>query len=424
MENYIKINIFLILFMQISFANDQLSLDSIVKAEPRVHYKISDFKIITNIKNKHLNIKTQLIKDSIEWIRINDSLIIPRLILEIKVKDTLKNKKYSLKYQGRTYFFHQQNNSLLLRLYIFPYSKDKIEIFTDKKMTSSLMLLTKEKKDFHTIDYSCSAYNLKVEGLKDKAITIGCRTQRYGKIGDEKAYIELFWLSPHLINQSDDSINLSILTSSKPIYINTKDLKGHDVTFKIIGQYPERLNRLKTAIGFGPYHFETRYARETKNLNHKSKMAPSLMLYMNYHLNDNSGIRFFDALIMDKSTFNNAGLYYANNIASIFDKKLIITTLIGVQYLYFKYDDQSPLINEPIVPQGIEFLYKHAFGIENYIISGGIFLSPNINIDYQNIWLRWGKNYFWELNYIHWGKEQYDAKMWGLSLGIPFISLL
>ena len=75
-----------------------------------------------------------------------------------------------------------------------------------------------------------------------------------------------------------------------------------------------------------------------------------------------------------------------------------------------------------IFPQGIEFLWKHAFGIKNYIVGGGGFASPSETVDYQNLWIRWGKDYFWELNYIYWGipEEDHNAKMWGLSIGFPF----
>ena len=133
-----------------------------------------------------------------------------------------------------------------------------------------------------------------------------------------------------------------------------------------------------------------------------------------------NSIRGFDAAVWKKSTFNNAGVYFASDIASILDGKLTITTLLGMQHLYFQFDKKYETISEPIFPQGIEFLYKHAFGIKNYIVSGGAFISPSETIDYQNIWIRWGKNYFWELNYIYWGKDQFDAGMYGLSIGLPF----
>ena len=75
-----------------------------------------------------------------------------------------------------------------------------------------------------------------------------------------------------------------------------------------------------------------------------------------------------------------------------------------------------------IYPQGFEILYKHAF-IENYNLAYGMFLSTNSE-KYTNAWFRYGKKNFLELNYITWGHEQSQIKMWGLSVGIPFFSAL
>ena len=55
----------------------------------------------------------------------------------------------------------------------------------------------------------------------------------------------------------------------------------------------------------------------------------------------------------------------------------------------------------------------------NYIRGRKVFLSPSNDLDYKNIWIRWGKSYFWELNLIEWGQDNFKASMWGLSVGFP-----
>ena len=181
-----------------------------------------------------------------------------------------------------------------------------------------------------------------------------------------------------------------------------------------------------TAYGFGPYALHTKVTNsETKKTSQiHSPIAPALFFYMNYKISDNTSIRGFDAAIFQESKFNNAGLYLGSDFGFSLDNKLYFTTLLGVQYLYFKYDDEAPEVSEPIFPQGLEFMYRHAFDIPNYIISGGIFLSTDDDIEYENVWVRWGKNYFWELNLISWGKEDFEAKTWGLSVGLPFKGFL
>ena len=49
-------------------------------------------------------------------------------------------------------------------------------------------------------------------------------------------------------------------------------------------------------------------------------------------------------------------------------------------------------------------------------------LKYKSEIDYKNIWIRAGKKYFWELNYIQWSQNGRSAKSFGLSVGIPFMS--
>ena len=57
-------------------------------------------------------------------------------------------------------------------------------------------------------------------------------------------------------------------------------------------------------------------------------------------------------------------------------------------------------------------------------ISKKIFLIEVFFIEYRNVWVRWGKNYFWELNLIEWGQDDFKASMWGLSVGFPFKGFL
>ena len=161
-----------------------------------------------------------------------------------------------------------------------------------------------------------------------------------------------------------------------------------------------------------------------KVIDDKNNIAPALFFYLNYKISETNSIRGFDAAIFKESTFNNAGLYLGSDFGHSLDNKLHFTTLLGVQYLHFQFDKDSSAISEPIFPQGIEFMYRHAFDIPNYIIAGGVFLSTSETIDYENIWIRWGKNYFWELNLISWGKDNFEATTWGLSIGFPFKGFL
>jgi hypothetical protein len=88
----------------------------------------------------------------------------------------------------------------------------------------------------------------------------------------------------------------------------------------------------------------------------------------------------------------------------------------------YQYNSNSHSTSEQIFPQGFEFVYKHPFGNLNYKFSYGMFASFSGLYDYQNLWVRYGKNYFWELNYIEWQRDKKQASMFGLSIGFPIAS--
>ena len=104
------------------------------------------------------------------------------------------------------------------------------------------------------------------------------------------------------------------------------------------------------------------------------------------------------------------------------DNRIVVTPLLGIQGITFKSEFAKDTFSEVIYPQGFEIVYKHAFGLKNYQLVYGMFLSPSSREDYKNAWLRFGKGMFWEVNYLSWKKNSSYAKAWGLSVGLPFMS--
>ena len=235
------------------------------------------------------------------------------------------------------------------------------------------------------------------------------------------------WSSPDLIVSNQEvGINHAAFLSNNPVRIKVRNIKtGKLKVLTLKATLPKRLHRLFTAYGLGPYAFNTKIENaEGETFTKKEGTAPALFLYSNYKISDTTSVRGFNAAIFKDSVFDNAGLYIGSDFGFSFDNRLYFTTLLGVQYLYFRFDEDADEVSEAIFPQGIEFMYRHAFGIPNYIVSGGIFLSTDDSIDYENVWLRWGKDYFWELNLISWGKENFETRTWGVSIGFPFKGFL
>ena len=144
------------------------------------------------------------------------------------------------------------------------------------------------------------------------------------------------------------------------------------------------------------------------------------MIYGKFDLNDTSSFKVFDALLYSKSRFNNSGIYFSYDLADAFDGRILLNALLGFQGLHYRFNSTSPTEFRLLYPQGFEVVYKHAF-VENYHATYGMFLSTSAE-KYTNAWLRYGKKNFLELNYINWGHGTSSMKMWGLSIGIPFLS--
>jgi hypothetical protein len=421
--SYCLVLITLMLSVNSAFAykdESPISFGRVELGENRLPIKSKHFKLKVDVK-KGINIKARLLKGSLQWVRFDDVMLMPRARLAIYIEGEASN--FHFRYRGKSLLSQQFKKYAHTEFYVSLFHNDIIDIYQSKKRIGSISISAKSypkyKKRLHLVDYSCNRRGITVEGLDGEFMSIGCKMHRIGEMGNEKPMLEVMWASPNytLLDNSRPPY-MAIFFGSQPIKIKVKDRQGKVKDITIKANVPKRLHRLMTAYGFGPYAFETQLGNETLT----APMAPALMLYFNFNLNQDTSIRGFDAFVFQESMFNNAGAYLASNIAYLLDKKLIITTLLGFQHLFFQFNSESEAVNDMIFPQGIEFLWKHAFGIKNYIVSGGAFASPSETVDYQNIWIRWGKGYYWELNYIYWGipEEEHNAKMWGLSLGLPF----
>lgn len=412
-----------------SSENEPISFGKVVVGDDRIALKVSDFNIRLKL-NEDIKSKVILKKDSIQWIRIDEVLLTPRARISIYFQG--EANEYALQYRNKSILMQQTQNDIAhTEFYVSLFQFDKIKVFKKGKEIGSISFYaknvdTKKVRQTALIDYSCSRRSIEVIGMENEFISLGCRMNRIGKWGKEKAMLEVLWTSANYrLLDGSHAPYIAVFLTNNPVKVKVINHNNEVKEIEIRAKVPKRLHRLNIAYGYGPYFFETAYDQDPNEnvedlLKYTEPIVPAFMAYFNYKIDNESSIRGFDAIVGKDSLFNNLGIYYASDIAKPLDKKLTITTLLGMQHLYFKFDDGFPTKSEPIFPQGIEFNYRHAFGIENYLINGGAFLSPSESIDYQNIWVRWGKTIFWELNYIYWGTGEFSAKMWGLSAGFFF----
>lgn len=386
--------------------------------ESRLPITLSDFSVIKNVKGH--KIEASFVKNSVEWIRNNNNLLTPRARLAITIFRSTPSMH--IHYLGQSILFEEKDNKLHTEIYVSLFNPGRVHVVSNGKRIGYIAFVAhppKIKGKTQLIDYSCARYNLQLEGLEQEYISIGCHLSRTGDIMEEKPRLEVTWASTNF-RLLDGSLPpyVTVFTGSNPAKIKVQDQHGKTRIITIKVSLPKRLKRLRTALGFGPYIFDAKLDSAERS----PKVAPTFMIYANFYLSPLTSIRAFDALVWQDSIFNNFGLYFAYEVAEAFDQRVSIVPLLGIQGLTFKYNKRSEAHSQVIYPQGFEILIRHPFGLENYLAFYGMFLSTSSEYDYTNAWIRFGKRVFWELNWIEWGDSRRHTSMWGLSLGIPFMS--
>jgi len=180
---------------------------------------------------------------------------------------------------------------------------------------------------------------------------------------------------------------------------------------------PNRLHRIKTALGIGPYQMVSRVGqKEVKGI------TGNATLYGRFDLTQNSSFRFFDSFAMkNKEIFNNFGLYFAYDLARVYDDRVQVVALLGTQYLTHN-SNFGGAFNKIIAPQGGEVTFHHPFGLKNYVLGAGGFYSSTSSSQYINTWLRFGKRTTYEVNYIKYRFGEREVAVTGFCVIFPLAS--
>jgi hypothetical protein len=384
--------------------------------ESRIPLNLNDFVIRTQAKK----VKTNFITDSLQWIRNEDNLLVPRILLEIIIENSESNVYLLV---DKKIVIPSRNGKLYsTKVYVDLFNPENIDLYFGDHLQGNIIIEARSStsaKSKQLIDYSCSPYSLKIDGIDNEYISVGCKMNRLGKWYAQKPRLEITMSSTNLKTPSGNNPPYYFyLDSSSPLEIKLMDHDKNIKALHIEAKIPSKLNRLHTALGLGPYLYKA--VKNTDSTN--TLLATSLMIYGKFDLTETASFKAFDALLYSKSLFNNSGMYFSYDLAEMFDNKIYINALIGFQGIHYNYDRKSSGTEFQILyPQGFEVLYKHAFGMENYNLFYGMFLSTSQQ-SYTNAWIRFGKASFLELNYIKWGLNTSRIQMWGLSVGIPFFN--
>lgn len=414
--------IFLILITLIfsAFAQEKniqdLSLPGLSLAEQRLPISLKDFILKKENKTK---IGLKWSENSVQWIRLNEVLLMPRAKLRIQIPAT--DSGYHIRYLNKIYLLQSYKGRATLDLWISLFRAEPITIIKGDKVFEIISVSAQKSKitkSTQLIDYSCAPWSIEIEGIDDDYLSVGCKFNRSGKFGEEIPHLEILWsAASYRLADNSPSPYYASITTSDPVAFEVINNKNEKRKVVIKSKLPKRVKRLKMGFGLGPHQFKTRVDQSVEE-----RWAASYFLYSNLFLADGVSLRAFNAYTKQDSTFNNAGLYYATEISKFLDNRFSFTTLIGAQILTYK-TPKNQSFNEAIFPQGGELVWMHPFGLKNYRLTAGLFFDLSQTHTYQNNWVRFGTSTFVEVNYLKWGKENTQAELWGFSIGFPLFEL-
>ncbi len=414
-------NLLLLLLMNFyAFSQERsvqdLSLAGLRLAEQRLPVALSDFVLK---KENRTKIGLQWQNDSVQWIRLNEVLLMPRAKLRIQIPST--EPSFHIKYLNKVFLLQSYKGRATLDLWVSLFRAEPITIYKGADVFEVISVSAEKSsknKNTQLIDYSCAAWGVEVKGLDDDYLSVGCQFHRSGKVGSEIPHLEILWsAASYRLADNSPSPYYASITNSEPIEFEVINNKLEKRKVTIVTKLPKRVKRLRVGFGLGPHQFKTMENKTTED-----RWTGSYFLYSNLYLADGVSLRAFDAYTRQNATFNNAGLYYATEISKFFDNRFSFTTLIGAQILTY----ETPMgenFNEAIFPQGGEIVWSHPFGLKNYRMTAGLFFDLSQAHTYQNNWLRFGTSTFVEVNYIKWGRENTQAELWGFSIGFPIFEL-
>lgn len=355
--------------------------------------------------------------DSLTWRWLDDGNKLPQLILAVTLQS---QRPIRFRYKNQVYIPEQKGaDEKRLFLTVDVFSNDVVWIVEGRNELGMIRVSPDDdyfRHHYVYLHHSCLPFELNLSGIKDRYSSLSCDfhpgPRRIGILD-----VSFLPAESRLEDDSDPPYRLQFTGDSMTrIDLALKNNESFQVGLN--ARVPNYVPQFKTALGYGPYYFEA----EANGERVAEHLTASYMIYGKYDMSKTASFRFFDALLNSGSLFNNLGGYFAYEVGSTADRRLIVVPLLGFQSISFRKSKNDRLFHQLIYPQGGELVYRHAFGWQNYHLIYGMFISTMEKVRYENIWLRFGKRVFWEVNLINWQFEHRRAHMWGLSVGLPFLS--
>ncbi len=421
-----KIFLMILFFVSLhGFANeriDSIAFGTQITGDTNVWLDLNEFKPIIEFEKKANvpEVKAQIVDKSLQWIRSSENILLPRARVQIAIKANAE--EVTALYDDHVLHFQSNQEGSYTEFFYSLFQSNEIQILYKKQKIAKItfkMDAMASKAPAHRrahIDYTCNNSQIQFSKMDGEFYSVQCKTIRVGDIGSEEPMLEVTWIA---MNFQMKAPVTTVFRDSNAVKVTLQSDEHYEKVIEIFASVPKRINRMKFAGGIGPYIFESHLKAESK-----TEFAPSAMLYGNFTLGDTTSIRGFEALVTQnpatKAYFNNFGIYFAYDLARLLDNRVQLMALLGGQGLTFAYNGVSgETFSQALFPQGFELTYFNAFGIRGNNAGFGMFVFPSSNNPYKNMWIRYGKRVFYELNYISWELSERKASMFGISVGFP-----
>lgn len=382
-------------------------------------------------------VKIGLAPRSLQWVRVKETLVLPRARLILDFKDlsagqiSYANSHQSIPIQGSTAhtemtvaLLSSKYNSVILKI------KRKNQILSGTIRFEFKPSAPKPMNQNRVyLDPSCSKFKLKAETLghwTQDWVYLGCRLIRLEGKEHRTSSLELmaFW------DNANDSIEIGgIPTPSRDTSLWTLQLTpdtsqvilhGNQQKLNIHYQIPEYYHNASIKLGLGPYQFSFR-----GNGENVQEITNLTTIYGSYFITETARAVVFGAVTTDSHLFSDLGVYIHTEYQKILDKRLNISLLIGGHGVGFFSQGKYHLLAS--APQGFEVTFIDAF-VSGNNLTAGAFVYPLISgTSYLNSWIRWGGQMFGEVNYISWQNQTqsflFNASSVGFTFGFPLANL-
>ena len=382
------------------------------------------------------DLQFNLVKGSLEWVRVADLLVLPRARVSVTADKVEGGSITSGDFTQHLILQAQQGNAEM-PVALISGDKNPIRITlrrggTEVKGTLIVRFSPHQGLSNARIfaDSSCSPYNVRAQSVarrKDEWIYIGCRVVRMADPENTRPSLELlvYWDN---VGQSVDIGGVQVSSASNSVWAlrvrskpGTIGMKAGEHKLTIHYNLPPELHRVSLGLGVGPYS----YSFQT-SVDSVQSFVPLVTVYGSFFVTESMRLVAFDATAINSKYFTDLGLYLNTESIKTVDGRLSVNLMLGAHAINFQAFSQNQL--KFGAPQGLELVFRDApFRRVNF--STGAFVYPEINgKSYYNVWFRWGSTaFFAELNFIAW-KEMVESqtvysRSLGVTVGAPLLSL-